>query len=156
MLRLSPNECGDHRRRLPLARPDWARARAREALILIGIFFQIPVRKADRHKTDTFACELELFEWRLMPFEMHKASVTFQTAKALALQKVGIREGSMVIFYIDDIVVATEMVEDHMVRLREVFECLHDAGFKLRVTKCDFRKPEINFLGLVVSAERVK
>ena len=39
----------------------------------------------------------------------------------------------MVMSYIDDIVIATETVEDHMVRLREVFECLREAGFKMRV-----------------------
>ena len=32
---------------------------------------------------------------------------------------------------LDDIVIATETVEDHMVRLREVFECLREAGFKM-------------------------
>ena len=58
--------------------------------------------------------------------------------------------------YIDDIVIATETVEDHMVRLREVFECLREAGFKMRVAKCDFMKPEIKYVGRVVSAEGVK
>ena len=53
--------------------------------------------------------------------------------------------------YIDDIVIATETVEDHMVRLREVFECLREADFK-----CDFMKSEINYLGRVLSAEGVK
>ena len=48
--------------------------------------------------------------------------------------------------YIDDIVIATETVEDHMARLREVFECLREAGFKMRVAKCDFMKPEIKYL----------
>ena len=38
----------------------------------------------------------------------------------------------MVMAYIDDIVIATETVEDHMARLREVFECLREAGFKMR------------------------
>ena len=58
--------------------------------------------------------------------------------------------------YIDDIVIATETVEDHMVRLREVFECLREAGFKMRVAKCDFMKSEIKYLGRVVSAEGIK
>ena len=58
--------------------------------------------------------------------------------------------------YIDDIVIATETVEDHMARLREVFECLREAGFKMRVAKCDFMKSEIKYLGRVVSAEGVK
>ena len=62
----------------------------------------------------------------------------------------------MVMAYIDDIVIATETVEDHMARLREVFECLREADLKMRVAKCDFMKSEIKYLGRVVSAEGVK
>ena len=58
--------------------------------------------------------------------------------------------------YIDDIVIATETVEDDMVSLREVFECLCEAGFKMRVVKCNFMKSEIKYLVRVVSAEGVK
>ena len=91
-----------------------------------------------------------------MPFGMCNASATFQRAMARALRKIVNREGSMVMAYIDDIVIATETVEDHMVRLREVFECLREAGFKMRVAKCDFMKSEIKYLGRVVSAEGIK
>ena len=62
----------------------------------------------------------------------------------------------MVMAYIDDNVIATETVEDHMARLREVFECLREAGFKMRVAKCDFMKPEIKYLGRVVSASEAR
>ena len=84
-----------------------------------------------------------------MPFGMCNASATFQRAIARALQKIVNREGSTVMAYIDDIVIATETVEDHMVRLREVFECLRETGFKMRVAKCDFMKTEFKYLGRV-------
>ena len=144
----------------PLPRIDESLARLGKAKIFTSIdlawaFWQIPVRKADRHKT-AFACELGLFEWRRMPFGMCNASATFRRAIARALRNIVNREGSMVMAYIDDIVIATETVEDHMARLREVFECLREAGFKLRVAKCNFMKSEIKYLGHVVSAEGVK
>ena len=84
-----------------------------------------------------------------MPFGICNASATFQRAIVRALRKIVNREGSMVMAYIDDIVIATETVEDHMVRLREVFQCLPEAGFKMRVAKCDFMKSEIKYLGSV-------
>ena len=144
----------------PLPRIDESLSRLGKAKIYTSIdlawaFWQIPVRKADRQKT-AFACELGLFEWRRMPFGMCNASATFQRAIARALRKTVNREGSMVMAYIDDIVIATETVEDHMVRLREIFECLREAGFKMRVAKCDFMKSEIKYLGRVVSAEGIK
>ena len=144
----------------PLPRIDESLARLGKAKIYTSIdlawaFWQIPVRKADRQKT-AFACELGLFEWRRLPFGMCNASATFQRAIARALRKIVNREESMVMAYIDDIVIATETVEDHMVRLREVFECLREAGFKMRVAKCDLMKSEIKYLGRVVSAEGIK
>ena len=78
-----------------------------------------------------------------MTFGMCNASATFQRAIARALQRIVAREGSMVMVYIDNIVIATETLEDHMDRLREVFQCLREAGFKMRVSKCDFRWSEI-------------
>ena len=82
---------------------------------------QVPEKKADRHKT-AFVCELGLFEWRRMPIGMFNASATFQRVIASALRNYVNREGSMVMAYIDDTVIATETVEDHIMRLREVFE----------------------------------
>ena len=134
----------------PLPRIDESLVRLGKTKICTSIdlawaFWQIPVRKTDRQKT-AFACELGLFEWRRMPFGMCNASATFQRVIARALRKIVNREGSMVMAYIDDIVIATETVEDHMIRLREVFECVREAGFKMRVAKCDFMKSEIKYL----------
>ena len=58
--------------------------------------------------------------------------------------------------YIDDIVIATETIEEHILRIKEVFECLREAGFKLRREKCDFMRTETKSLGRVVSAEGIK
>ena len=144
----------------PLPRIDEGLARLGKAKIYTSIdlawaFWQIPVRKADRQKT-ALACKLGLFEWRRMPFGMCNASATFKRAIARALRKIVNRKGSMVMTYIDDIVIATETEEDHMVRLREVFECLREAGFKMTVAKCDFMKSEIKYFVRIVSAEGVK
>ena len=108
----------------PLPRIDESLSRLGNARVFTSIdlawaFWQIPVKKAHRHKT-AFACELGLFEWRRMPFGLCNASATFQRAISRALAKIKQRHGSMVMAYIDDIVIATETVEDHLVRIREV------------------------------------
>ena len=144
----------------PLPRIDESLSRLGKAKIYTSIdlawaFWQIPVRKTDRQKT-AFACELGLFQWRRMPFVMCNASTTFKRAIARALQRIFNREGSMVMAYIDDIVIATETLEDHMDRLCEVFQCLCEAGFKMRVSKCDFMRSEIKYLGRVVSGDSIK
>ena len=144
----------------PLPRIDESLSRIANAKIFTSIdlawaFWQIPLKKRDRRKT-AFACELGLFEWRRMPFGLCNASARFQRSITRALQKIQQRHGSVVMAYIDDIVIATETIEDHLERIREVFECLREAGFKMRAEKCDFMRTETKYLGRVVSAEGTK
>ena len=122
---------------------------------LAWAFWQIPLKKRDRRKT-AFACELGLFKWRRMPFGLCNASATFQRSITRALQKIQQRHGSVVMAYIDDIVIATETIEDHIKRIKEVFECLREAGFKMRAEKCDFMRTETKYLGRIVSADGIK
>ena len=122
---------------------------------LAWAFWQIPLKKRDRRKT-AFACELGLFEWRRMPFGLCNASATFQRSITRALQRIQQRHGSVVMAYIDDIVIATETIEDHIARIKEVFECLREAGFKMRAEKCDFMRTETKYLERVVSSEGIK
>ena len=90
-----------------------------------------------------------------MPFGLCNGSATFQRSITRALQKFQQRR-SAVKAYIDDIVIATETIEDHIVRIKEVFECLREAGFKMPAEKCDFMRMETKYLGRVVSAEGIK
>ena len=47
-------------------------------------------------------------------------------------------------------------MEDHIKRIKEVFECLREAGFKMRAEKCDFMRTETKYLGRIVSADGIK
>ena len=144
----------------PLPTIDESLSRIGNAKIFTSIdlawaFWQILLNKCDRRKT-AFACKLGLFEWRSMPFGLYNASATFQRAITRALQKIQQRHGSVVTAYIDDIVIATEAIEDHNTRIKEAFECLRLAGFKIRAEKCDFMRTETEYLGRVVSAGGIK
>ena len=70
-----------------------------------------------------------------MPFGLCNGSTSFQRAITRALKSIQQRHGSAVMAYIDDIVIATETVEDHLHRIREVFDCLREAGFKMHRNK---------------------
>ena len=144
----------------PLPRIDESLSRIGNAKIFTSIdlawaFWQIPLKKRDRRKT-AFACELGLFEWRRMPFGLCNASATFQRSITRALHKIQQRHGSVAMAYIDDIVIATETIKDHIMRIKEVFECLREAGFKMRAEKCDFMRTETKYLGRIVSADGIK
>ena len=59
------------------------------------------------------------------------------------------------IIYLDDIIVFSRTPEEHIHRLRAVFEKLKAAGLKLKPSTCDFFKKEIKYLGHVVSEQGV-
>jgi len=61
----------------------------------------------------------------------------------------------MCLVYLDDIIVYSTTVEEHLVRLKKLFDRLRIANLKLKSSKCHLLRAEIKFLGHVVSAEGV-
>jgi len=61
-----------------------------------------------------------------------------------------------VIVFLDDILVYSRSVEEHRKHLRQVLELLRQHRLYGKMSKCDFFKEEISFLGHVVSAQGIK
>ena len=99
-------------------------------LDLGSAFWQVPLRKQDREKTG-FACELGLFQWKRMPFGLCNATATFQRLMAQALTSVTKKYGNLIMCYVDDVVIATPTLEDHIERLEEVFSCMKQGFHKV-------------------------
>ena len=59
------------------------------------------------------------------------------------------------LIYLDDIIVFRQTPEEHLHRLKAVSNKLKAAGLKLKPSKCDLFKQQINYLGHVVSKEGV-
>ena len=62
---------------------------------------------------------------------------------------------SWCIIYLDDIIVFSQTPEENLVRLQAVFDKLKAAGLKLKPSKCELFKKQINYLGHVVGQEGV-
>ena len=124
-------------------------------LDLGSAFWQVPLRKQDRDKTG-FACELGLFQWKRMPFGLCNATATFQRLMAHALIGVTKKYGNLVICYVDDVVVATPTLEDHIERLDEVFACMRRSGLKCKPSKCEILKDSIKYLGRMVDKHGIR
>ena len=88
-------------------------------------FWQVPLREKDREQTG-FACDLGLYQWKRMPFDLCNATATFQRLMAQDLTRVTKKYGNLVTCYVDDVVIATLTLEDHIDRLDEVFGCMKE------------------------------
>ena len=124
-------------------------------LDLGSAFWQVPLRRQDREKTG-FACELGLFQWKRMPFGLCNATATFQRLIAQALTSVTKKYGNLIMCYVDDVVIATPTLEDHIERLEEVFSCMKQAGLKCKPSKCEILRDSIKYLGRLVDKHGVR
>ena len=61
-----------------------------------------------------------------------------------------------VIIYLDDIIIFSKSPQEHIQRLRGVFQKLHEAGLKLKPQKCEFFKTRITYLGHIVSRDGIE
>ena len=57
--------------------------------------------------------------------------------------------------YLDDVIVYSKTVQEHINRLETIFQKLIKAGLKLKPKKCNLFRNKVPFLGHVVSAEGV-
>lgn len=111
----------------------------------------ILVISTKQHKT-AFATPFGLYEYTRMPFWLCNAPASFQR---LMQQIFNDAVFQTLLVYLDDIVIYSETVDEHLERLDFVFTRLQEHGLKLSPKKCHFFKQEISYLGYVVSAEGV-
>ena len=55
--------------------------------------------------------------------------------------------------YLDDILVSAPSEEEHLRRLEELFICLEESGLCARMSKCQFMRSEVSYLGHGTDAE---
>lgn len=51
------------------------------------------------------------------------------------------------LIYLDDILIASDTLEEHLQHLDTILERLNRAGFRLNRSKCEFLRSRISFLG---------
>ena len=64
--------------------------------------------------------------------------------------------GNLVMCYVDDVVIATPTLEDHIDRLDEVFGCMERAGLKCKPSKCEILRDSIKYLGRMADRHGVR
>ena len=51
--------------------------------------------------------------------------------------------------YLDDVIVFSKTIKDHLKNLRSVFDLLRKAGLKIKPSKCIFLQTEVEYLGYI-------
>ena len=115
-------------------------------------YWQVPLTNASKPLTAFTVPGRGLFQFRVMPFGLHAAPATFQRL----LESIIDDTMDYAFAYIDDIIVFSNTLEDHLQHLGKVFEKLRKANLKLNPEKCHFAQNSIKYLGHVVSENGIE
>ena len=86
-----------------------------------------------------------LYEFRAMPFGLTNAPSVFQRLMQRVLMGLNPEEGpDFVSVYIDDVLIFSRTLTEHLQHLKLVIQCLLEAGLKLQPSKCHFVRKEVS------------
>lgn len=115
-------------------------------------YWQIECEEKDRYKT-AFVTKYGLFEYRKMPMGISNGSSTFQRCMELVFRGM---QWKTLLIYLDDIILYSSNLRDHLNTLEEVLSRLKSAGLKLKPSKCQFFEEQVLYLGHVVGKDGIR
>uniref|UniRef100_A0A388KQL4 Reverse transcriptase n=1 Tax=Chara braunii TaxID=69332 RepID=A0A388KQL4_CHABU len=110
-------------------------------------YHQIRIAAANQPKT-AFQSRFGHYEFTVMPFGLTNAPATFQRAMNDIFRDI---LQQYVLVYLDDILVYSRTLEEHLRHLRDVLDRLRRHGFYAKLSKCRFAQHKVDFLGHYVS-----
>jgi hypothetical protein len=113
----------------------------------------VRIHEGDEWKA-AFCTNRGLFEPLVMYFGLTNSPATFQTMINEIFQDL-ITEG-IVSVYLDDILIFTDSLEEHRWITCLVLDCMCEHKLYLRPEKCEFEKTKIEYLGIIISHNKVE
>lgn len=117
-----------------------------------GAFHTIPVHEEHRDYT-AFNTPFGQYRFCRLPFGLANAPSSYSRLVQMALDRL---PSGFALGYIDDIIIHSQQLSDHVDHLRQVVMLHVDVGMKLNLQKCDIFKEEVQYLGHLVSAEGIR
>ncbi|RXN18313.1 Transposon Ty3-I Gag-Pol poly [Labeo rohita] len=120
-------------------------------LDLASGYNQVAVAEKDKQKT-AFCTPFGLFEYNRLPYGLSNGPSTFQRLMERIFSDESFQS---VLLYLDDVIVFSSTVEQHLERLERVLQRFQHHGLKVKLSKCCFFQKEVRYLGHVISSEGV-
>ena len=112
-------------------------------------YHHIPLDTSSIPKT-AFNSPFGKYEYVKIPFRLAQVPAYFQELMTGIL-----KEFDSAITYLDDIIIFSKMVEEHLSHIKQVFEKLWSAKLSMKFSKCHFFTKEIQYLGHILSTKDI-
>ena len=119
------------------------------SLDLMSAYHQIRLTEEDMPKT-AFRTPFGLYEYKVMPFGLTNCPSVFMAAMNDILSDL-----PFVTVYLDDILIFSKDEIQHVSHVQTVLERLRQHKYYLKLSKCEFFKHEIRYLGHLVTPEGI-
>lgn len=121
-------------------------------LDLASGFYQVEMHPQDVEKT-AFNVEHGHFEFLRMPMGLKNSPSTFQRVMDNVLRGL---QNEICLVYLDDIIVFSTSLQEHIINLEKVFQRLRESNFKIQMDKSEFLKLETAYLGHIIGKDGIK
>ena len=110
-------------------------------------FYRLPMAEQSQDFT-AFSTPFGSFKWLRLPMGLTGSLNTFQSLMKQVL--VGLTWKTTVP-YLDDCIIFSSTADEHIQRLREIFERFRSVNLKINRTNCEFFRTRVPFLGHIIS-----
>ena len=115
-------------------------------------FLQVPLEENSRPLT-AFSSSKGHYQFKVAPMGLMNSPLTFARLMNLLMQDL---MGDECLVYLDDLLIASPTVEDHFVKLEQVFDRLQTSGLTVNLAKCKFFQKSLTFLGHTISEKGIQ
>lgn len=155
--------CTDFRKVNGLSRPDCyplprmedcvdhvGAARYVTKLDLLKVYWQVPLTERAK-EISAFVTPDDFLQYTVMAFGMCNAPATFQRLMNVVLSGLSFCRA-----YLDDLVICSSSWGEHVDHLGRVFERLQEDNLTVNLSKCEFGKATVTYLGKQVGGGQVR
>jgi hypothetical protein len=118
------------------------------SLDLVRGYYQIPLAKSSQEYT-AFSTSRSHYQFKRLSFGLKNAPAAFQREMQEILKGY---LGKQVLVYIDDILIMSRTLEEHLDLVSSVLHTLGEYGIKIKPSKCQWFRSSVPFLGHIVGS----
>lgn len=128
-------------------------ARYLSSVDLSKAFWQIPIHEPDQEKTAFYVPGRGTLKFKVTAFGLTNAPATQQRLVDLLF---GPEFELKVFAYLDDIIIISRTFEEHVALLDRVLEKLQFANLTINLSKCQFFRSKLRYLGYIVDSQGLR